>query len=81
MKNNIRKKIKGFVEKHLSRFKNSFRVDEDAYIGSIEKEVILLESDQNDEEKTRASNETPEQSSYKQSNRVNCKSNNKEKKK
>ena len=59
-------------------FKKSFKFDEDACSGSNEEEVTLPESDQNDKEKTREINETPEQSSYKESNRVSCKSNNKE---
>ena len=72
--------MKGFVEKQLSKFQKSFKFDEDACSGSNKEEVILPESDQNDKEKIRESNETPEQSSYKESNRVNCKSNSKEKK-
>ena len=57
-------KIKGFVEKHLSRFKESFKFYEDASSASDEEEVILAESDQDDEEKTRKINEPPAPSSY-----------------
>ena len=46
-------KMKGFIEKQLSTFKKSFKFDEDACSGSDEKEVILAESHQDDEEKTR----------------------------
>ena len=81
MRNNIRKKLKELSKSACQDFKKSFKFHEDACRGSNEKEVILPESDQNDKEKTRESNETPEQSSYKESNRVNCKSNSKEKKK
>ena len=49
--------------------------------GSDDEEGILTEPDQDDEEKTRESNELPEISSNKQSSKENCKSNNKGKKK
>ena len=81
MRNNIRKKWKDLSKSTCQEFKKSFKFDEDACSGSNEGEVTLPESDQNDKEKTREINETPEQSSYKESNRVSCKSNNKEKKK
>ena len=45
--------MKGFIEKQLSKFKKSFKFDEDACSGSDEKEVILAKSHQDDEEKTR----------------------------
>ena len=74
-------KMKGFVEKQLSRSKESFKFDKDTCSDSDDEEGHLAESDLDDEEKTRESNELPEESSNKASNKENCKSNNKEKKK
>ena len=80
MRNNIRKKWNDLSKSACQDLKKSFKFHEDACSGSNDEEVILTESDQNDKEKTWESNETPEQSSYIESNRVNCKSNSKEKK-
>ena len=72
--------VKEFVKKQLSKSKKSFKYDEDACSSSDDEERILAESDQYDDRKIRESNEPPEQSSKKQFNKENCKSNNEQKK-